>query len=353
MMVHAQQHPGLEVIGFLLGNINQDTVTVNETVSGEFVAKPTETTFRQKAMARIFQDLVDGKYKDKGKVVGWYHSHPGFGLFLSQTDVNTTVQLQQFDPRVAAIVVEPTTEEIGAFTVADGGVVGVPIATSARQLAVQAGVLPHGHAINSSMSQPVHVSPGSEPAGKPLSQIAMIVTVAAAAAILFGVGGLAFGAHSASKPDIGSFEQDGRTITPENGTVALDTEKPVYLILDNAEAYSHCNVVFMSSNGATQTAVYEVSLEKIGPLQKENFHFDEQSGRYSYEWMLHCSGGIESTGGEEPSQNRQQENTDAQPQTQNESLPAASEAPEASTQKSEGNPDINPAGSEANPDENN
>lgn len=38
-------------------------------------------------------------------VVGWYHSHPGYGCWLSGIDVNTQLTNQQFqDPFVAVVV---------------------------------------------------------------------------------------------------------------------------------------------------------------------------------------------------------------------------------------------------------
>jgi 26S proteasome regulatory subunit N11 len=40
-------------------------------------------------------------------VVGWYHSHPGFGCWLSGVDVNTQVSFEQLNPRAVAVVVDP------------------------------------------------------------------------------------------------------------------------------------------------------------------------------------------------------------------------------------------------------
>lgn len=125
MMEHAQSYPGYEVIGFLLGHIEGQTVKVKDTVTGEFVSQRTEASLTPEAMARIAQDLMDGKYEGKGKIVGWYHSHPGYGLFLSHTDIASTQMLQQFDQRVVAIVVEPNANEIGAFTVQNGAQLGI------------------------------------------------------------------------------------------------------------------------------------------------------------------------------------------------------------------------------------
>ncbi len=40
-------------------------------------------------------------------VVGWYHSHPGFGCWLSGVDVNTHASFEKLDPRNIAVVVDP------------------------------------------------------------------------------------------------------------------------------------------------------------------------------------------------------------------------------------------------------
>ena len=39
--------------------------------------------------------------------IGWYHSHPGYGCWLSGIDVNTQMQNQKFqDPFVAVVVIQ-------------------------------------------------------------------------------------------------------------------------------------------------------------------------------------------------------------------------------------------------------
>lgn len=40
-------------------------------------------------------------------VVGWYHSHPGFGCWLSSVDVNTQKAFEKLNERVVAVVVDP------------------------------------------------------------------------------------------------------------------------------------------------------------------------------------------------------------------------------------------------------
>ena len=54
-------------------------------------------------------------------MVGWYHSHPGYGCWLSGIDVSTQMLNQQFTEPFLAVVIDPTRTvsagkvEIGAF----------------------------------------------------------------------------------------------------------------------------------------------------------------------------------------------------------------------------------------------
>lgn len=53
--------------------------------------------------------------------MGWYHSHPGYGCWLSGIDVSTQMLNQQFQEPFLAVVIDPTRTvsagkvEIGAF----------------------------------------------------------------------------------------------------------------------------------------------------------------------------------------------------------------------------------------------
>lgn len=40
-------------------------------------------------------------------VVGWYHSHPGFGCWLSGVDINTQQSFERLTERAVAVVVDP------------------------------------------------------------------------------------------------------------------------------------------------------------------------------------------------------------------------------------------------------
>jgi 26S proteasome regulatory subunit N11 len=40
-------------------------------------------------------------------VVGWYHSHPGFGCWLSGVDINTQQSFEALTERAVAVVIDP------------------------------------------------------------------------------------------------------------------------------------------------------------------------------------------------------------------------------------------------------
>ncbi len=40
-------------------------------------------------------------------VVGWYHSHPGFGCWLSGVDVHTQQSFEALNKRAVAVVIDP------------------------------------------------------------------------------------------------------------------------------------------------------------------------------------------------------------------------------------------------------
>ena len=40
-------------------------------------------------------------------VVGWYHSHPGFGCWLSNVDINTQQSFEALNQRAVAVVIDP------------------------------------------------------------------------------------------------------------------------------------------------------------------------------------------------------------------------------------------------------
>jgi proteasome lid subunit RPN8/RPN11 len=103
-----------EIIGILVGTISDHTILISDAVSGEQEQESTRATLPPSTIAKVTDKILKGELD--GRIVGWYHSHPGFGLFMSQTDINTQKNLQQFSSKVTALIVDPDCEEFGFFT---------------------------------------------------------------------------------------------------------------------------------------------------------------------------------------------------------------------------------------------
>ncbi|MGD0818961.1 MAG: hypothetical protein ABR986_11305, partial [Methanomassiliicoccales archaeon] len=81
--------------------------------------------FDRQGFEKLFESLDDCGFDYV--IVGWYHSHPGHGCFLSQTDIDT--QVSMFNrPFHSALVIDPVNMEIEAFKVENGRSIHRPFA---------------------------------------------------------------------------------------------------------------------------------------------------------------------------------------------------------------------------------
>jgi len=107
MLKHGKAGIPLEVMGLMLGDYVDD-YTVKCIDVFAMPQSGTETSIE--AIDEAFQAKMHEMLKQTGRneiVVGWYHSHPGFGCFLSSVDVNTQKNFEQLNPRFVAVVVDP------------------------------------------------------------------------------------------------------------------------------------------------------------------------------------------------------------------------------------------------------
>jgi proteasome lid subunit RPN8/RPN11 len=82
---HARSCNEAEVCGVLIGTEIEGTTTVAACIAGINAARAgTLVTFTQDTWEHIYK-IKDRDYPDE-RIVGWYHSHPGFGAFLSDHD---------------------------------------------------------------------------------------------------------------------------------------------------------------------------------------------------------------------------------------------------------------------------
>jgi proteasome lid subunit RPN8/RPN11 len=119
----------VEVMGFLLGSIYEDGgktyALVRDVATTDLDATSVSVKFDREGFERLFESMDDSCFNYV--IVGWYHSHPGHGCFLSQIDVDT--QSKMFSgPYHSALVIDPLNVEIAVFRLKDGLVEERPFA---------------------------------------------------------------------------------------------------------------------------------------------------------------------------------------------------------------------------------
>jgi 26S proteasome regulatory subunit N11 len=107
MLKHGRAGVPLEVMGLMLGEFVDDyTVKVVDV----FAMPQSGTGVSVEAIDYVFQTKMLDMLKQTGRpemVVGWYHSHPGFGCWLSGVDINTQQNFEQLNARAVAVVIDP------------------------------------------------------------------------------------------------------------------------------------------------------------------------------------------------------------------------------------------------------
>ena len=102
-----------EQIGLLIGELSSGQLVINDAINGTSDATRSLSIFSQETLAEIADDIVNGRIQ--GRIVGWYHSHLGSGVFMSPIDIETHSKLQQFSNQIIAMIVDTTTNQFGIF----------------------------------------------------------------------------------------------------------------------------------------------------------------------------------------------------------------------------------------------
>ncbi len=132
---HSVTNSKIEVAGLLLGKEEGDLVEIWDAVTGAQVGSSGFVMLNEEVMARVAEYLHT--YKIPLYIVGWYHSHPSLGVFLSPIDIRTQLSYQKLYPKAVALVIDPAkylevkkvTEDVfKVFQVGgDGRVVEIPV----------------------------------------------------------------------------------------------------------------------------------------------------------------------------------------------------------------------------------
>lgn len=110
---HGRSSMKTEVCGVLIGREEGNTTIVDACIAGANATQGgAHVTFTQDTWQHIYE-VKDKKYPD-ARIVGWYHSHPGFGVFLSDHDL--FIHKNFFSsPQQVAWVYDPHNDEEGCF----------------------------------------------------------------------------------------------------------------------------------------------------------------------------------------------------------------------------------------------
>lgn len=107
MLKHGRAGVPLEVMGLLLGEfVDEYTIRVVDV----FAMPQSGTSVSVEDIDPVFQAKMLDMLKQTGRpetVVGWYHSHPGFGPWLSSVDCNTQQAFEALNKRAVAVVIDP------------------------------------------------------------------------------------------------------------------------------------------------------------------------------------------------------------------------------------------------------
>jgi proteasome lid subunit RPN8/RPN11 len=110
---HARSSMRAEICGILIGSAADGVTRVTARIVGEGASQGgAHVTFTQDTWEHIYK-VKDAEFPSES-IVGWYHSHPGFGIFLSDYDLfiheNFFNALHQ-----VAWVFDPHSDEEGCF----------------------------------------------------------------------------------------------------------------------------------------------------------------------------------------------------------------------------------------------
>jgi proteasome lid subunit RPN8/RPN11 len=124
VLAHGQRSPDTEIGGVLLGEIWQcargRVTEMREAVPAQHTdASLGHVTFSHESWQDIYEYME--KNAPELRLVGWYHTHPGFGVFFSEHD--RFIQKNFFAGiGQVGVVIDPGREEVAAFETVEGEV---------------------------------------------------------------------------------------------------------------------------------------------------------------------------------------------------------------------------------------
>ena len=123
MTTHARSGGNIEIMGLMLGYVSGTSIVVTDAFRLPVEGTETRVNAQDEANEYMIKYLTSSR-EGGGRLenaVGWYHSHPGYGCWLSGIDVQTQFTQQTYSDPFVAVVIDPERTvsagkvEIGAF----------------------------------------------------------------------------------------------------------------------------------------------------------------------------------------------------------------------------------------------
>lgn len=104
-----------EIMGLMIGTIYRDDngeyAVVDRIATTDLIADAYSVKFDKGSFDKMFETMDIGEGEC---IVGWYHSHPGYGCFMSPTDIATQDGIFNGDCGFA-LVIDPVRTELKVF----------------------------------------------------------------------------------------------------------------------------------------------------------------------------------------------------------------------------------------------
>jgi len=122
MVIHARSGVPWEIMGLMQGKVIGHSIVIMDSFALPVQGTETRVNAANEANEYMVQYVQESEKVGRlENAIGWYHSHPGYGCWLSGIDVNTQMNNQKYTDPFVAVVIDPNRTisagrvDIGAF----------------------------------------------------------------------------------------------------------------------------------------------------------------------------------------------------------------------------------------------
>ncbi|XP_065174813.1 COP9 signalosome complex subunit 5-like [Sycon ciliatum] len=108
MVMHARSGGQYEIMGLMTGKVDGNTMIVLDSFALPVQGTETRVNAQSEANEYMVEYKIEAEKIGRNEnAIGWYHSHPGYGCWLSGIDCHTQMNNQTFQEPFVAVVIDP------------------------------------------------------------------------------------------------------------------------------------------------------------------------------------------------------------------------------------------------------